>query len=79
MEQFAYISLSTVDCKCLLHLIKKPRMQLRGRIHLGYLRVNRDDKSGMDLKEVGCGEVERIELAENRYRFRTLVNMLMNH
>jgi len=32
----------------------------------------------MDLKEVGCGVMDWIELAPNRDRWRALVNEVMN-
>ena len=33
----------------------------------------------MNLKEVGCGVMDWIDLAENRDRWRALVNAVMNH
>jgi hypothetical protein len=32
----------------------------------------------MDLQEVGCGHVDRIGLAQDRDRWRKLVNAVMN-
>ena len=36
------------------------------------------DNIKMDLQEVGCGDKDRIEQAEDRDRRRALVNALMN-
>jgi hypothetical protein len=36
------------------------------------------DGIGMDLRGIGCGSVERIQLAQDRDRWRALVNTVMN-
>jgi len=33
----------------------------------------------MDLQEVGCGSMDWIELHRDRWRWRVLVNAVMNH
>jgi hypothetical protein len=33
----------------------------------------------MDLQEVGCRDVDWIELAQDRVRWQALVNAVMNH
>ena len=45
---------------------------------LGRPRRRWEDNIKMDLQEVGCGVMDWIELAQDRNRWRTLVNGLMN-
>jgi hypothetical protein len=32
----------------------------------------------MDLREIGCGDMDWIDLAQDRYQWRALVNTVMN-
>ena len=41
-------------------------------------RHRREDNNRMDLQEVGCGYVDWIGLAQDRDRWRKLVNGVMN-
>jgi hypothetical protein len=36
------------------------------------------DNIKMYLQEVGCGDLDWIDLAQDRYRWRALVNAVMN-
>jgi hypothetical protein len=45
---------------------------------LGRTRRRWEDGIGMDLREIGWGSVEWIQLAQDRDRWRTLVNTVMN-
>jgi hypothetical protein len=55
-------------------LVGKPE----GRIPLGRPRRRWVDNIKMDLQKVGCGYVDRIGLAQDRDRWRTLVSAVMN-
>jgi hypothetical protein len=55
-------------------LVGKPE----GKRPLGRPRRRWIDNSKMDLLEVGLGVVDWIDLAQDRYRWRALVNVVMN-
>ena len=44
----------------------------------GRLRRRREDNIKMDLREVGCSGKDWIELAQDRDRWRVLLNVVMN-
>ena len=49
-----------------------------GRRPLGRSRLKWEDNIKMDLQEVGCEGMDWIELAQDRNRWRALVNVVMN-
>jgi len=55
-------------------LVGKPE----GKRPLGRPRRRWEDNIKMDLQEVGCGGMDWIELAQERDRWRALVNVVMN-
>jgi hypothetical protein len=55
-------------------LVGKPE----GKRPLGRPRRRWEDNIRMDLQEVGCGDMEWIGLAQDRDRWRALVNAVMN-
>ena len=55
-------------------LVRKPE----GNRPLGRSRHRWEDNIIVDLQEVGCGGTDWIELAQDRDRWRALVNAVMN-
>ena len=49
-----------------------------GKRIFGRPRRRWEDNIKMDLKEVGCGIMDWIEVAQDRDRWRALVNAVMN-
>ena len=49
-----------------------------GKKSLGRPRRRWEDNIKMDLREVGCEGMDCIELAQDRDRWRALVNAVMN-
>ena len=52
--------------------------KLEGKRQFGRPKYRWEDNIKMDLQEVGCGSMEWIELVQDRDRWRTLVNAVMN-
>ena len=55
-------------------LVGKPE----GKRWLGRPRRRWEDNIKMDLQEVGCGDMDWIDLAQDRDSWRALVNAVMN-
>jgi len=51
--------------------------KLEGRRSFGRSRCRWEGNNKMDLQEVGCGSKDSIELAQDRERWRALVNAVM--
>jgi len=54
-------------------LVVKPE----GKISLGRPRSRWEDNIKLRLREVGCGSMDLIELAQDRYRWWAFVNAVM--
>ena len=54
--------------------VRKPQ----GKRPLGRPRRRWEDNIKMDLQEVECGDMDWIELAQDRDRWRALLNAVMN-
>jgi hypothetical protein len=52
--------------------------KLVGKRPMGRPRCRWEDNIKMDLQEMGCGGMDWIELAQDRDRWRALVNAVMN-
>ena len=52
--------------------------KLEGRRSLGRPRCRWEDNIKIDLQEVACGDMDWIELAQDREGWRALVNAVMN-
>ena len=55
-------------------LVGKPE----GKRPVGRSRRRWEDSIKMDLQEVGCGDMDWIDLAQDRDRWRALVNAVLN-
>jgi hypothetical protein len=55
-------------------LVGKPE----GKSPLGRPRLRWEDGIKMDVREIGCGCVEWIYLAQDRYRWQAVVNEVMS-
>jgi hypothetical protein len=50
-----------------------------GKREVGRSKHRREDNIKVDIKEIGWGGTDWIDLAQDRDHWRALVNMVMNH
>jgi hypothetical protein len=55
-------------------LVRKPE----GKRSLGSLRFRWEDNNRMDLREIAWGDMDGINLSQNRDQWRVFVNTVMN-
>jgi len=60
--------------RCIQVLVEKPE----GKSTLGRPRRRWEESIKMDLQKVGCGDMDWIELAQDRDRWLARVNAVMN-
>jgi hypothetical protein len=80
-EQYLYAdTIIVLQLHVLLFRISEIRCagKSEGKRPLGRLSRSWEDNIKMDLHGVGCGGMDWIELAEDRDRWRALVNAVMN-
>ena len=74
MRQVGHVALTGDSRDAYRVLVGKPE----GKRPLERPRHRWEDNIKMDLQEVGCGGMEWIQLAQDRDRWRALVNVVMN-
>jgi len=52
--------------------------KLEGKRPLGRPSCSWNDNVMVDVQEVGCGALDQIDVAQDRYRWWALVNVIMN-
>ena len=74
MRWVGHVARMEVRCGVFRVLWEKPE----GKRPLGGPRRRWEDNIKMDLQEVGCGGVDWIHLAQDKDRWRAIVNVVMN-
>jgi hypothetical protein len=74
MRWAEYVARMGEDKQVYKVLVRKPE----GKRHLGRPRRRWEDVIRMDLREIGWGSLQWIQLAQDRDRWRALVNTVMN-